>query len=75
MSRFKMGEKDGGEKTFNTSPLSDPRAEDSNYLPFDIPIGKAKDYPDTPEGRKKMFNVLKMIRKDNNPNNGFGIGG
>jgi len=53
----------------------DPRAPGSNYLPFDVKIGKAKDYPDTKEGRKKMFDKLKKVRSDYNPaGKGYGLG-
>lgn len=55
--------------------LVDPRAEDSNYMPFDVKVGKATDFPDTPEGRKKMFETLRSIRKEKNPaGKGYGIG-
>lgn len=53
----------------------DPRAPGSNYLPFDEKIGKASDYPDTKEGRKKMFDKLKEIRVKHNPaGKGYGLG-
>jgi hypothetical protein len=52
----------------------DPRTPGSNYLPFDVKIGPAKDYPDTKVGRSKMFEKLKEIRKTYNPNKGYGLG-
>lgn len=51
----------------------DPRASGSNYLPFDVKVGKAGDYSDTREGRKKMFDKLKEIRSNKNPYQG-GLG-
>ena len=54
----------------------DPRAPKSNYLPFDVKIGLAKNFPDTKEGRTKMFDKLKEVRKQYNPaNRGYGLGG
>lgn len=54
---------------------TDPRAEDSGYLPFDVKIGKAKDFPDTKEGRKKILDALRPIREKYNPaGKGYGIG-
>ena len=53
---------------------TDPRAKDSNYLPFDVPVGKASDYPDTKDGRGKMLDKLKKIRIKNNPvGKGYGL--
>jgi hypothetical protein len=58
----------------NKDPL-DPRAKDSNYLPFDVKVGKVGDFPDTKEGRKKMFDALKPIRDKYNPvGKGYGMG-
>lgn len=55
--------------------LPDPRAKGSNYLPFDVKIGKEKDFPDTPEGRKKMYDKLGEIRQAKNPvGKGYGLG-
>ena len=51
----------------------DSRAPRSNYLPFDVKLGPAKNYPDTKEGRGKMFDKLKKIRNDKNPFQG-GLG-
>jgi hypothetical protein len=42
-------------------------------LPFDVKVGKAGDYSDTREGRKKMFDKLKEIRSNKNPYQG-GLG-
>jgi hypothetical protein len=50
-----------------TDSTVDNRAPESNYLPFDEKIGKVSDYPDTKDGRKKMFKKLLELRKKYNP--------
>jgi len=57
--------------TKTTEPsVPDPRAPGSNYLPFDVKVGKASQV-----GNKQIFNKLKEIRSTQNPMNpGFGLG-
>ena len=59
----------------NERLTADPRAPNSNYKPFDVPIGKASDFPDDKEGNKKIHEKLKDIKRQYNPaGKGYGIG-
>lgn len=61
-------------KEYKSPEWTDPRAPKSNYLPFDVKVGKALDYPDTPEGRKNLLDKTKPVRRKYNPGKGYGIG-